>query len=285
MLTPTINFEDKLLDQHVRRALEDKPIGHFSLTGIDDLIGGIHRGRFTIIAGQPGVSKSTLIGQLADDAAALGFISVVNTLELAPHQFICKSIMRMSATPSDDGAMPSLDNPRVTSAIETYRRTIAPNLCFVDAPCTAIDLGAEVARIQQDRGQQVILFQDYLQIMPSGIEPCLDERLAIKSSVAALRNIANAHDIPVIAISSINRTSYGGGKTGLECLGGCNAIEYSADTVLLLAIDGDKSERETNLQLVRRPLVITALKNRYAPLGSAGLELNTSISSFTSRRP
>jgi replicative DNA helicase len=281
---PGLTFEDQLLDEHVARAEADKPIGHFSLRGFDSLIGGIRLGRFTIIAGSPGVSKTTLIGQLADDAACHGFTAVVNTLELAPYQFVAKSVSRLSKIPFENGTMGDPSDPEVARAISCYRKAIAPSICLIDKPMSAVELSAAIGGLKQQRGQAVILFVDYLQIMPTpGNQSRIDERLAIKESVAGLRQLANSHDVPVFAISSVNRTTYEKATIGLDALGGSSAIEYSADSVLLLSVEGKGEERVENMTLPVRPLVLTALKNRYAPSGSSLIEFDTTRATFRDR--
>lgn len=281
---PGIRFEDVLLEEHIARARADKPVGHFSLRGFDSLIGGIRLGRFIIVAGSPGVSKTTLIGQLADDAACHGFISVVNTLELAPYQFVAKSISRLSKIPFEDGSISGSDNPEVARAIACYRKAIAPNLCLVDKPMSAVELGAMLSELRHQRKRTVILFVDYLQIMPSsGNQARLDERLAINESVAGLRQLANSHDVPIFAVSSVNRPTYEKATVGLDALGGSSAIEYSADSVLLLSVEGKGEERAMNMTLPVRPLVLTSLKNRYAPSGSSLVEFDTTKATFRDR--
>ena len=281
----TTIFEDELLMHHLKRAFEDRAVGHFRLTAFDRLIGGISPGRMISVAGEPSVSKTTFIGQLADDAASQGFISIVNTLEMASYQFVTKSIARIS-----NGTVGLLDISQQTNteaieaAAQQYQKEIAPNMLYIEQPCTSVELSVLVSRIQRERKQPIILFVDYLQIMPSeSNQRFADERLAIKEAVSGLRRIANRHDITVIAVSSVNRSNYGKTVTGLDALGGSAYIEYSADTVLFLSVEGMGEERTRNMALPMRPLVLTALKNRYAPTGSVKLELDCEHATFKER--
>lgn len=273
-----IKFEDELLDAHLARAEADVPAGHFSLPQIDQLIGGIRPGRFTILSGEPGVAKTTLVGQLADDAASSGFAVIVNTQEIAPHQLVAKSLTRLGYKPHAANEAQSL------RAVELYRNNIAPNICFIDEALTAVELGAVVGRVERERNASVILFQDYIQIMPTATEQrSPDERQAIKEAVSGLRRIANSHNIPVFAVSSVNRTTYGKASADLSALGGCNALEYAADTVLYLHVEGKGAVRAENMAQQIRPLVLAALKNRYAPTGSVKLSFDTGRALFTER--
>ena len=276
-------FESELLDIHLERAKQEQPLGHFKLGAVDALIGGIRPGRFTVLAAEPAMSKTTLLSQLADEAASMGFICIVATLEIATHQWLAKSLARISK-----GALRVNDiadetySELVAEAAANYREVIAPNIVFIEQPMSAIELGAAIAKLQAMTCRELILFYDYLQLMPTNASVA-DERLAVKEAVSGLRHIANVYDIPVFAISSINRTNYGKALPDLGALGGAAAIEYSADCVLHLSVEGKGEERLANMDLPVRPLVLTTLKNRYAPKGRAKLAFDAAHATFTER--
>ena len=90
-----VEFEDALFGRHLEKALDDEPIAHFSLKAFDELVGGV-RPRMTIIAGEPGTGKTSLLLQLAGDIARQGMPALFVSLEIAPPQLIAKSLARMS---------------------------------------------------------------------------------------------------------------------------------------------------------------------------------------------
>lgn len=279
-------YESELLDEHFSRLAHDQAQGHFSLKAIDRMLGGIHPGRLTFISGEPATGKTTLLGQLADEATIAGYISVVNTLEVAIHQLLAKSLSRLSnGSLSVSQIFQHSDKKEVKQLLLEYREKIAPNMVFIDKATSPVELSAIIGRIQQEKDRPVILFQDYLQIMKSSIEQQIyDERLAVKESTIGLRGIANAHNIPVIAISSINRQSYGKSTPGLSALGASSSVEYAADTILHLGIEGaDSEERFNNANLSVRPIRVSALKNRYGVLGSASLSFDAGHATFSEK--
>lgn len=284
MLDP-IRFESELLDGHLARVRTEHPIGHFRLRAVDDLIGGIHRGRLTILSAEPAMAKTTLFGQLADEAAQSGFISVVATLEIAAHQWIVKSLARMSNGELSVSEISDESKAgQVAMVAERYRNTIAPNIIFLEKAMNPVTLSATISALERETDKPIILFHDYLQILPSASEQaCIDERLAVKEAVAGLRRISNVHDMPVFAISSINRTNYGKSLPDLGALGGAAAIEYSADSVLHLSVEGKGDERIENMERAVRPMVLTTLKNRYAPKATAKLSFDAAHATFTER--
>lgn len=283
---PTFEFEDQLLDEHVQRAMDDQPIGHFSLVSVDELIGGIHRGRVIVIGGVPGSSKTTFSNQLADDAAAQGFTVVFFSLEMPPHWLVAKSITRLGEggfTLTEIGAPEKRES--VEAAKDRYRTQIAGNICYIETNASSVNIASVVSNIEAIRGKPVILFIDYVQIMRTEQHlPSLSERQAVMQSISALRELANNHDTAVFAISSIGRQHYAKATPGMEALGECSQIEYTADIVLQISTDGATAEqRKSNQALPLRPIQVTAVKNRYGGMGTAKLTLDCAHATFTDR--
>ena len=139
-----VEFEDALFGRHLEKALDDEPIAHFSLKAFDELVGGV-RPRMTIIAGEPGTGKTSLLLQLADDIARQGMPALFVSLEIAPPQLIAKSLARMSG-----GELSVTDISRATQqageadarreslsrAIRHYQQLIAPHVAFGGPPPT-----------------------------------------------------------------------------------------------------------------------------------------------------
>lgn len=282
MLTE-IQFEKDLLDDHLERTKHERPFGHFRLGAVDSLIGGMRRGRLTILSAEPAMAKTTLFNQLADEAASMGFVSVVVTLEISSYQLLAKSLARLS-----NGAL-TVSNiadesfaDLVAEVAERYRMSIAPSMVFLEQPMTAVELTAAIAQLKTLTHREIILFYDYLQMMPSS-SAVADERLAVKDAVSCLRRIANTYDMPVFAISSINRTNYGKTLPDLGALGGAAAIEYSADCVLHLSVEGKGEDRLLNMEKAVRPMILTTLKNRYESKGTAKLAFDAAHATFTER--
>ena len=285
-MSATVKMECELLDAHYSKIVNDRPIAHFALRGFDDLVGGVKPGRMTILAGEPGTAKTTLFGQLADDLAEQGMPIIFFSFELDPSALVAKSLLRIvGGLPEGDVAESYLGESGrrlIDGARDTYRCCIAQRIAYVDQACSPVEMAAFVSDVETKTGVKPAVFVDYLQICEA--EGVADERLAIKHIVGGLRALANSYGVPVYAISSVSRQGYAKGKsakTGLDVLGGCSYIEYSADTVLHLSADVGASSSCDGGQ--SRFLVLRALKNRYGAVGSSLLELRPAAATFLDR--
>lgn len=187
----------------------------------------------TIIAGEPGTGKTSLLLQLADDIAKQGMPALFISLEIAPSQLIAKSLARMSggelSVADVNRAMMQADmtdahRESLSRAIRRYQQLIASHIAFATAT-DAVQIGAMVAERERVCKTKPVVFLDYVQALTSDATDA-DERLAIKGIVGSLRHAVNSHEVPLFAVSSVNRTSYDKPATGLGCLGGSSAVEY-----------------------------------------------------------
>lgn len=273
-------FEVDKLEEHLLALSDDLPMAHFGLRALDLILGGVHPGLLYTLGTGPGKGKTTLALQEADKLAADGHPVIFVSAELPQHKLLEKSIARLSRGElplSEVAAASSPDHPEhgaFTSALAMYRDLIAPNMCITGGLNMA-ELGRLVGACINDRGQTPIVFLDYLQLIACGTssEPILDERLAIASCVASLRDIASSYNVPIIALSSTTRGSYNSQKPDLGIFGGSSAVEYSFDAALYLADDTDKPDSSFNLP-VGTPLKLVALKNRYGTLGTMKLDFD-----------
>lgn len=281
-------FEIDLLDQHVRELAGDVPLARFSLQPLNDLMGGVFPGRMTALGATPGAGKTTLMQQMAEDLAEQGMPVIFVSAELPAPKLISKSLSRLS-----DGALAVSDVAdaagRVAggrgpfqSALDHYRESIAGNLCIL-ADFDLTEITQMAASCARERGVTPVLFIDYLQLVAtSGAEPFMDERLAIASCVRDLRYLANCFRVPVFAISTITRGDYGKKAPTLSVFGGTATIEYSFDTALLLTEDQGTGASRLG-PVGERPMVLSALKNRYGALGSAHLSFDCAHATFRER--
>lgn len=283
-----VHFVIDKLDSLVNRAVEDKPFAHLPFRELDALIGGVKLGRLVILSGEPGAGKTTLVHQIADSLAEQGHPVLYFSYEMPPSALVAKSLVRLSNNSLTIRDINHRDDDpfvqqELNEAIKRYKNA-ASNLALISTskPCTTTDIGVMVGNCEGRFNKKPIVIVDYLQIVPTDSD-LSDERLQVKEVVSALRRIAVSHDVPIFAISSVNRSSYNKTKVGLDSLGSSSFIEYSADSVLFLSIEGKGEERIVNSSLPIRPVCVSVLKNRYSSVGEARFLFEPSKARFLER--
>ena len=272
-------YEDARLDADLATLMAAVPVCKLGLGPFDHVAGGLIPGRLIVLAGLPGCAKTTLAGQIADDCAAKGVGVVFVTLELHPSQIVQKSIARIQGHPFKGTAADAMD-PEAQAAVAQYRAKVAPHMMFLDHDVRLAELKDSVAQVKEAHGAALVVV-DYLQILHLGREDLEgDERLAVKAAVTGLSSLAKGCGVPVLAISSINRSSYAKKSVGLDALGASSAVEYSADAILHLAVEGTGEEREENMRLSVRPMKLSSLKARFGPMCWEELQFDARAQTF-----
>lgn len=288
MIRSPFVFADKILQQEVQLLLDDKPIAHLEYPTLNKMLDGLHS-RLIVIAGEPGTGKTTFALQMADFCALQERPVIFVTLEIPPRQLIAKSLARTSKghlTVSNiaGGKMNDTQKEYFDRLVGWHGAHIAPHIGFLEGPSNVIDIGALVTKLVSGGHNKPVVFVDYIQIISQPDELTnVDAKIAIDATMAGLRRIVNNHDIPVIAVSSINRTNYSKEPSGLDALGGSCSIEYGADVVMFLNLDGKGDERKDNLAKPIRPITLIVLKNRYGSAGAISMQFDTAHAHFSER--
>lgn len=278
--------EDMLLDNDINSMRLPSPLITTGFDQLDRLIGISYTGLMYALGAQPGMGKTTLAAEIADNIAAQGHPVLFVTQELPRPRLLAKSLVRLSdgnltlSNISEAISEGSHLHSELSKAKECYRKTIAPNIYYA-----TVDDITEIDRLASDirnrRSQSPIIFIDYLQILAAcGDAPYLDERLAIAGCVRHLRSMCNAFETTIFAISSVTRGAYEGkssrkASASLDIYAGTSAVEYSFDGALFLSADSERLAPDGMC-----PVSIAALKNRYGELGSISMDFDGAHAAF-----
>lgn len=295
LLRPIWNSErlDGLLAEMARL----RPVASTGIAGLDALLGGGLMPGVTLLAGAPGTGKSSLALQLCDHCARFGRRGVVYaSMEMSAGQLVAKSLVRLSAAMSEQpvslreipALLPHLAdgaNSRVSmlrDAVRVYAEEVAPRVATIDTLATVSDVSALYDDLPADELPPLMIV-DYLQLCgrEQGDEAATDvQHLAgVMRSLCAL---SKRHGVPVLALSSQNRTKRG--TSALDSLAGTSELEYAAVCCLFLTVDGvGEDERQRNAEQPVRPVVLSASKNRFGPLGRLGLWFHAAQGRFIER--
>jgi replicative DNA helicase len=173
---------------------------------MDKMTAGLQRGELVIIAGRPSMGKSTMAINIAENAALGHKVpAAIFSLEMSAEQLafrMLSSIGRIAASRLRNGKLLDEDWPRVDSAVTMM--SDAPIFIDDSGALTPTEIRARARRLKREHGLGLIVV-DYLQLMqvPGTVENRATEISEISRSLKAL---AKELDVPVIALSQLNRS-------------------------------------------------------------------------------
>ncbi len=212
------------------------------------LNGGLMKGKLYVIGAPPASGKSTLCSWLGDYASSKGFRVVYASFEMSREQLFVNSLARVTGINSahiearrwmdkDYNPRESLED-RIKQGIWDLMDTIAPHshILECDDSHTPNKLKAIAKKLKAD-----LLIVDYLQLLSSGdekLDSSAQETLRVSKIATELKRLARGLNIPVIAISDINKKAYqdsiAGGDLDMGALRDSFKIAHSADVIMLL---------------------------------------------------
>jgi replicative DNA helicase len=221
----------------------------------ETLNGGIKQGLYAIGA-ISSLGKTTLVHQIADNLALDGHDVLFFSLEMDRFQMLSKSLSRLSyqiaeeeGRNTDKFALCHSDIVQayklkgkqvemLDKAVETYKANYARNIRYEYGAKS----GEEIARVVDNHikytEKKPIVIVDFLQYVKGTKQ---DARMATNDNVAILKDLVVKHGIPVILISSFNRSSY---KTqaSMESFKESGEIEYISDVLIGLQLKDCQGE-------------------------------------------
>ena len=217
-------------------------------TGIKqlDLVanGGLRSG-LTVLGAGSSLGKTTLVSQICDNIARSGHPCLFISIEQSSREIVCKSLSRLMAMRGYEGVgaweMTTRsqrdkweDNKTYAlfDAYEDYVNNISPNLMLMIATeqPTVADIRNAVMVMRKSFGVAPVVFLDYLQLLAPSNERMSDKQ-AVDNNLRDLRCLARDESVPIVVISSINRTSYSG-QIEFESFKESGGIEFSADLLI-----------------------------------------------------
>lgn len=226
----------------------------------ETLNGGIKQGLYAIGA-ISSLGKTTLVHQIADNLAQGGHDVLFFSLEMDKSQMLSKSLSRLSYQIAEEESKDTdkfalchsdivqaykLQGKQVEmldKAVETYKANYARNIRYEYGAKS----GEEIARVVDNHikytEKKPIVIVDFLQYVKGTKQ---DARMATNDNVAILKDLVVKHGIPVILISSFNRSSY---KTqaSMESFKESGEIEYISDVLIGLQLKGCQGDGD-NIQ-------------------------------------
>lgn len=207
---------------------------------LDEESGGLSAGLY-ILAAESSTGKTTFALQMADYIAASGHDVIFYSLEQSRLELACKSFARILAeihgiksdTPDSKALRKGAANKYLHEAAEEYKRKIAERLTIIEGNynCDTAEITTKAKGHAERTGTKPVVIIDYLQILkPSDGSRYQGTKETIDFNITELKRLSRELKIPVIAISSVNRSHYYE-PISFESLKESGNIEYTADVV------------------------------------------------------
>ena len=238
----------KYFEEAGQPSLEEKQIPHIltGFIGLDNLLGGLQKSDLIILAARPAVGKTSLVLNVARNAAIEQKACVaLFSLEMSQDTIVQRLLSSEAKVDSKDvrlGHFTEREERRIMDASGVLSE--AP-IYIDDAPQQRVmDIGSKAKRLHRERGIDLIVI-DYLQLIQGDGKnvPRVQEMSNITRS---LKGLARELNVPVLAVSQLSRAVEwrASHRPQLSDLRESGSIEQDADVVFFIHRESMYCEEE-----------------------------------------
>ncbi len=252
-----------------KKAITGVPTGFADL---DEITSGLQRSDLVVIAGRPSMGKTAFAMNLARNAAMetehVKAVAIFS-LEMSAQQIA----LRMLASEARVN-MKLLRTGRFSA--EDWRKLAAHSGALAESPIfvddtpaiSVLELRSKCRRLKREAGGLDLVIIDYLQLM-SGRADAERREQEISEITRSLKGLAKELDVPVIALSQLNRSleSRADKRPMMSDLRESGAIEQDADVIMFIYRDEVYHRKPENEGLAE----LIVAKQRNGPTGTVNL--------------
>ncbi len=205
-------------------------------TDLDRLLNGLHPGQLIVVAGRPGLGKSTASMDFARTAAVRhNLASAVFSLEMSKVEIVMRLLSAEARVPLHVLRSGQLSDDDWTKLARRMGEISEAPLFVDDTPnMNLMEIRAKARRLKQRHDLKLVVV-DYLQLMtsPKRVESRQQE---VAELSRGLKLLAKEIECPVVAVSQLNRgpEQRTDKRPQLSDLRESGSIEQDADVVILL---------------------------------------------------
>ncbi|PDQ21169.1 replicative DNA helicase [Mesorhizobium sanjuanii] len=291
--------------------------GHLSgiATGMRDLdrrMGGLQPSDLIIIAGRPGMGKTSLATNMAFNIAeayvpaqqADGSFKAANggvvgffSLEMSSEQLATRIISEQTEIPSSKirrGEISEMDFEKLVACSQTMQKI--PLFIDQTGGISIAQLSARARRLKRQRGLDLIVI-DYIQLMQGSSTKSSQNRVQeITEITTGLKALAKELSVPIIALSQLSRQveSRDDKRPQLSDLRESGSIEQDADVVMFVYREeyylknrepkpgtDEYIKWENEMNEMRGKAEVIVAKQRHGPTGSVSLAFQGEFTRFS----
>jgi replicative DNA helicase len=237
---------------------------------VDKMLAGLHPTDLLILAARPGMGKTALALNIAQNVALKEEVPVgIFSLEMGRAQLVTRMLCCegfVDAGKVRTGTLEQDDWARLLEASERLRRT---KVHIDDSPGLSIgEVRTRARRLQAEVKDIGLIVIDYLQLM-RGDDPRAPREQQISSISRGLKGLAKDLNCPIMALSQLNRgvESRADKRPMVSDLRESGAIEQDADVIMFIYRDDYYNKPSDDPGVAE----IIVAKQRNGPTGTARL--------------
>lgn len=250
-------------------------------TMLDRLLGGLQKSDLIILAGRPGMGKSSFGLSIAQTAAKRFDARVaVFSLEMSNEQMVQRLLSMETGIDSHRLRLGAVQEEEWPVLLEAANMLANTNIFIDDTPAASVvEIRTKARRLYAEHGLDMI-FIDYMQLMTGqGAIGRNDNRQQEISYISrSLKALARELNVPVLAASQLSRAveSRADKRPMLSDLRESGSIEQDADVVLFIYRE-DYYIEDTDRQNIADVLVA---KHRHGATGTVSLYFRKELTQF-----
>lgn len=252
------------------REKEVKPL-HIGFSKLDDLLGGLEGGDMIVIGARPAVGKSAFVTQITSNLAKQGKRIGFYNLEMQNKQVYERFVVNESGIGLTRlrRAIKFIGDEKERFDKANERLAKADNIVITSAGAKSVgDIKAESKHMDYD-----IIIIDYLQLLKADNTYRGNRTAEVGEISRAIKNLAMEFNIPIIALSQLNRASMGRDdkEPTMSELREAGNIEQDASVIMLMwnIDEEDKSKKGCKIE-----------KNRQGECGKIVMRFNGDTMKF-----
>ncbi|NHN57290.1 replicative DNA helicase [Calidifontibacter sp. DB0510] len=203
---------------------------------LDTLTNGLHPGQMIVLAARPAVGKSTLGLDIARSASIKNnMTSVIFSLEMSKSEITMRLLSAEAEIQLQHMRKGQMRDEDWTKMASTMGRIADAPLFIDDSPnMSLMEIRSKCRRLKERHNLKLVVI-DYLQLMSSG-KRVESRQQEVSEFSRALKLLAKELEVPVIAISQLNRgpEQRTDKRPQMSDLRESGSIEQDADVVMLL---------------------------------------------------
>ena len=247
---------------------------------LDDMLNGLQNGEMIIVAARPSMGKTAFAMNLVEGIAAeRNMPCAVFSLEMSKQQLAQRMLCSRGKIDSHKLRRGMLQSHEYAHLANVVGQLAKAPVWVDDSPgLTPLELRAKARRLKLQHDIKCIMI-DYMQLMDN---PGPESRQQQISEISrAIKAVAREINVPVIALSQLNRASEGrdGHRPRMSDLRESGSIEQDADVIMLLHREDYYRMSEPDFQPDNIAEVIVA-KQRNGPTGTIKLFFDNKSTRF-----